>query len=216
MRVLHFAAEEAERLGHRYIRTEHLLLGLLRVEDGLAAKVLVTNKVSLSGIREAIANMPWPMSKTADGRHYAPVRMPAPTEAPSIFLKDFLKHLRTGAIDFEGFLDSDSQYVDAAGKHWFGDNSLAKNLKERARTGSRAVRRSLPRDPFMVQRTIFRRSGIPADDYRRSPRTQQRACVARLFHSSNARLIAGCSAGRVFEPDRFRAPALLFGLDPPH
>src|SRR5215469_15049738 len=39
-KVLTLAQEEAERARHHYIGTEHLLLGLLRVDDGLAAKVL--------------------------------------------------------------------------------------------------------------------------------------------------------------------------------
>ena len=39
-RVLAYAAEEAERLGHKHIGTEHLLLGLLREEKCLAAQIL--------------------------------------------------------------------------------------------------------------------------------------------------------------------------------
>ncbi len=38
-RVLTYAQEEATRLNHNYIGTEHLLLGLIREEEGLAAKV---------------------------------------------------------------------------------------------------------------------------------------------------------------------------------
>ena len=38
--VLHAAAKEAEQLGHRYIGTEHLLLGLLAESDGIAAQVI--------------------------------------------------------------------------------------------------------------------------------------------------------------------------------
>src|SRR6185369_12543641 len=39
-RILAYAAEETERLLHRYIGTEHLLLGILREEKCLAAKIL--------------------------------------------------------------------------------------------------------------------------------------------------------------------------------
>ena len=38
--LLTFAQEEAQRLNHNYIGTEHILLGLIREEEGLAAKVL--------------------------------------------------------------------------------------------------------------------------------------------------------------------------------
>jgi len=39
-RVLSLAQEEAERLQHNYIGTEHLLLGLIREEGGVAGRVL--------------------------------------------------------------------------------------------------------------------------------------------------------------------------------
>jgi ATP-dependent Clp protease ATP-binding subunit ClpC len=39
-KVLQFAQEEAQRLGHSYIGTEHLLLGLIRDDTGVAGKVL--------------------------------------------------------------------------------------------------------------------------------------------------------------------------------
>src|SRR5215471_14054192 len=39
-RVLAYAAEEAERLSHKHIGTEHLLLGLLREEESFAARIL--------------------------------------------------------------------------------------------------------------------------------------------------------------------------------
>jgi ATP-dependent Clp protease ATP-binding subunit ClpC len=39
-KVVEFAQEEAQRLNHNYIGTEHLLLGLVREDEGVAAKVL--------------------------------------------------------------------------------------------------------------------------------------------------------------------------------
>jgi ATP-dependent Clp protease ATP-binding subunit ClpC len=50
-RVLAFAAEESERLGHRHIGTEHLLLGLLREENSIAAEILYDRGLRLSDIR---------------------------------------------------------------------------------------------------------------------------------------------------------------------
>ena len=44
-RVLAYAAEEAERLGHPHIGTEHLFLGLLRESDSFAAKMLAERGV---------------------------------------------------------------------------------------------------------------------------------------------------------------------------
>ena len=53
-RVLAYAAEEAERLSHRHIGTEHLLLGLLREEKCFAAEILRERGLRLSSIREEL------------------------------------------------------------------------------------------------------------------------------------------------------------------
>ena len=53
-RVLTLAQEEAQRFNHNYIGTEHLLLGLVREGDGVAAKVLANLGVELSKVRSAV------------------------------------------------------------------------------------------------------------------------------------------------------------------
>jgi ATP-dependent Clp protease ATP-binding subunit ClpC len=53
-RVLAYAAEEAERLAHRHIGTEHLLLGLLREENCFAAQILKERGLRLSQVREEL------------------------------------------------------------------------------------------------------------------------------------------------------------------
>lgn len=53
-RVLTFAQEEAQRLNHNYIGTEHILLGLIREEDGLAAKVLRDLGLDQTRVRQVI------------------------------------------------------------------------------------------------------------------------------------------------------------------
>jgi ATPases with chaperone activity, ATP-binding subunit len=52
--VLHLAQEEAQRLRHNYIGTEHLLLGLVREREGLAGKVLISLGLDLEKVREAV------------------------------------------------------------------------------------------------------------------------------------------------------------------
>ena len=56
-RVLAYAAEEAERLSHKHIGTEHLLLGLLREEKCFAAEILHERGLRLSTIREKLARV---------------------------------------------------------------------------------------------------------------------------------------------------------------
>ena len=53
-RVLSLAQEEAQRFNHNYIGTEHVLLGLVRETDGVAAKVLTNLGVELSKVRSAV------------------------------------------------------------------------------------------------------------------------------------------------------------------
>jgi ATP-dependent Clp protease ATP-binding subunit ClpC len=54
-RVLAFAHEESDRLQHRHIGTEHLLLGLLREERSMAAEILYERGLRLNAVRDEIA-----------------------------------------------------------------------------------------------------------------------------------------------------------------
>ena len=56
-RALEYAAEEADRLLHDYIGTEHLLLGLLREENSVAAEVLTARGLRTEALREAIVEL---------------------------------------------------------------------------------------------------------------------------------------------------------------
>jgi ATP-dependent Clp protease ATP-binding subunit ClpC len=57
-RAMEYAAEEADRLAHKYIGTEHLLIGLLREEKCFAERILVERGVQLSQVREELARQP--------------------------------------------------------------------------------------------------------------------------------------------------------------
>src|SRR2546429_738147 len=54
-RILNMAAEEAERLGHKHVGTEHLLLGILREEKCFGAEILMERGLRLSTLREELA-----------------------------------------------------------------------------------------------------------------------------------------------------------------
>lgn len=53
-KVLEYASEEAATLNHNYVGTEHLLLGLLRQTDGVAAQALENLNVDLKGVRKEV------------------------------------------------------------------------------------------------------------------------------------------------------------------
>ena len=51
------AQEEARHFNHNYIGTEHLLLGLLRLDEGLASRVLTSLNVSVEAVREQVGSI---------------------------------------------------------------------------------------------------------------------------------------------------------------
>src|ERR1041385_3946744 len=56
-KVIEYAIEEARSLNHNYVGTEHLLLGLLREHDGVAAQVLMNLGLKLDEVREEVLNL---------------------------------------------------------------------------------------------------------------------------------------------------------------
>jgi ATP-dependent Clp protease ATP-binding subunit ClpC len=56
-KVLDLATEEAKSLGHNYIGTEHILLGLLREQEGVAARVLMNLGLKLEDVREEVLTL---------------------------------------------------------------------------------------------------------------------------------------------------------------
>ena len=53
-RVVVLAQEEARMLNHNYIGAEHILLGLIRESDGLAARALESLEISLGAVRQQV------------------------------------------------------------------------------------------------------------------------------------------------------------------
>src|ERR1700761_8600101 len=86
-RVLAYAAEEAERLSHKHIGTEHLLLGLLREEKCFAAEILHERGLRLSSIREELA-------RTSQEK-----AQPAQRSRESSLLSEFSRDLTQSAMD---------------------------------------------------------------------------------------------------------------------
>ena len=94
-RVLELSLEEARQLGHNYIGTEHLLLGLIREGEGVAARVLENLSVDLSKVRSQIIRSLGENTEVASGA--SATRSKTPT------LAEFGTNLTTKAT--EGRLD---------------------------------------------------------------------------------------------------------------
>src|SRR6202030_2423075 len=56
-KVIEYFIEEARNLNHNYIGTEHLLLGLLREREGVAAQVLMNLGLKLEDVREKVLDL---------------------------------------------------------------------------------------------------------------------------------------------------------------
>jgi len=89
-RVLAYAAEEAERLSHKHIGTEHLLLGLLREEKSFAAEILHERGLRLSAIREELGRLQ--SEKSSSNR-------PKETSLLSEFSRDLTQAALEGQLD---------------------------------------------------------------------------------------------------------------------
>ena len=56
-KVIEYSMEEARHLNHNYVGTEHILLGLLREQEGVAAQVLMNLGLKLEEVREEVLNL---------------------------------------------------------------------------------------------------------------------------------------------------------------
>src|SRR5215204_4947405 len=100
-KVIEYAIEEARNLNHNYVGTEHLLLGLLREHDGVAAQVLMNLGLKLEEVREEVLNLlgagveneePASTEKTAN-------KGKSKTPALDSFGRDLTELAREGALD---------------------------------------------------------------------------------------------------------------------
>lgn len=55
--VIEYAIEESRNLNHYYVETEHILLGLLREREGIAAQVLMNRGLTVDNVRDTILNV---------------------------------------------------------------------------------------------------------------------------------------------------------------
>nr|QCI06295.1 Clp protease ATP binding subunit [Dictyurus purpurascens] len=97
-RVLELSLEEARQLGHNYIGTEHLLMGLVREGEGVAARVLENLAVNVASIRAEVIQM---LGDNAEVNTNSSNNMQARSKTPT--LEEFGSNLTQLAI--EGILD---------------------------------------------------------------------------------------------------------------
>ncbi len=95
-KALELATEEARGLGHNYIGTEHILLGLLREEEGIASQVLFSLGVDIKKAKNEIAALLGGVSESSRAQSK---RTASRTPALDSFGKDLTKLQKEGELD---------------------------------------------------------------------------------------------------------------------
>ncbi|MBD3264159.1 MAG: AAA domain-containing protein [Candidatus Omnitrophica bacterium] len=94
-KALELSAEEARALGHNYIGTEHILLGLMREEEGIASQVLMALGADLKKVKEEISALLGESSSTSHSATHTASKTPALDS----FGRDLTKLTREGKLD---------------------------------------------------------------------------------------------------------------------
>jgi hypothetical protein len=106
-KILNLAAETAERLGHRAVETEHLLIGILRLENSLAAQILIARGLKPIQTFEQLAKSS--ISKIPKNA----------TTGAAEKLDSFLAGLKwLNSEELISFFAKDAEFIDASGKRW--------------------------------------------------------------------------------------------------
>ncbi len=95
-KVIELAMDEARNLGHNYIGTEHLLLGLIREGEGIAAQVLVNLGLDLGKVRQEVMEL---LGSTAPGYTVGPAQPKTKTPALDAFGRDLTQLARENKLD---------------------------------------------------------------------------------------------------------------------
>jgi ketosteroid isomerase-like protein len=129
-KVLMRAKDEADRLGHRRIGAEHLLLGLLGAETSLAARLLRERGAEVEAVREQLAKTPGPVEETEMVPPRREVEVARRLEEAAAALENFLAALKSNnSKHLAFFFVSNSQFVDYAGKLWKGRAEIEKQFE---------------------------------------------------------------------------------------
>src|SRR5579864_7723119 len=103
-KVIEYSIEEARNLSHNYVGTEHLLLGLLREQEGVAAQVLMNLGLRLEDVREEVLNLLGHNMETDESGESQGTERPAAkgkskTPALDSFGRDLTELARQGKLD---------------------------------------------------------------------------------------------------------------------
>lgn len=115
-KVLNLAGETADKLGHRGVGTEHLLIAILRVESSMAAQILIARGINTVPIQAEIATVPIPaeIARAPSPTHLSHARISA-----LLTLESFLSGLKwRNSEELIAFFAENAEFIDVSGKRW--------------------------------------------------------------------------------------------------
>ncbi|MDE3840569.1 ATP-dependent Clp protease ATP-binding subunit ClpC [Bacillus methanolicus] len=95
-KVIELSMDEARKLGHSYVGTEHILLGLIREGEGVAARVLNNLGVSLNKARQQVLQL---LGSNESGGHQSGTAVSANTPTLDSLARDLTAIAREGSLD---------------------------------------------------------------------------------------------------------------------
>jgi uncharacterized protein (TIGR02246 family) len=129
-KILELAAEESKRLGQRHIGTEHLLLGMLRMETSLAGKILRARGVNMEALEEQLAKGVDSGGAGVDSGRIKVSARAGIGRGPTVTLNRFLAGLKSYDWDrLAPFFARNVQFIDFSGKPWTGRDEIEKNFE---------------------------------------------------------------------------------------
>jgi ATP-dependent Clp protease ATP-binding subunit ClpC len=97
-KVIELSMDEARKLGHSYVGTEHILLGLIREGEGVAARVLNNLGVSLNKARQQVLQL-LGSNESSSGSHQGGTSVHANTPTLDSLARDLTNIARDGSLD---------------------------------------------------------------------------------------------------------------------
>ncbi len=106
-KVLNLAEETADRLGHRAIGTEHLLIAILRVESSMAAQILIVRGLNSVPVQAELE------------RAQSPTYLSQARISALLTLESFLAGLKwLNSEELIAFFAENAEFIDVSGKRW--------------------------------------------------------------------------------------------------
>ncbi|HKV60806.1 MAG TPA: Clp protease N-terminal domain-containing protein [Candidatus Acidoferrum sp.] len=115
-RALNLASESSEKLGHRKVDTEHLLLGILRVEGSLAAQILLARNLKPDKMEAGLG-------KSSEATNW--------TQTAISRLNSFLAGVQLyDWQELAPFFSKYAQFIDCSGRRWVGREEIEKQFAD--------------------------------------------------------------------------------------